>query len=351
MLAQNTQPNPVKNSSTDRAKIRLKDIHILLADKDPCISHVMMQNLRAMGFSRITYAKNGNETIRALRENEIHIVVTERNLNDADGLELVRSVRAGKHAQSRAVPIIMMSGLAEEEDVIAARDAGINEYLAKPFSSKMLFRRIEQIVDKPRNFLVSYNYTGPDRRRRGTPPEGMADRRVCAPTTLPILDEPISENDMPILITANRTFQKLMGTTEPLSRIITPAMVENAQKTIDSMAESYMHWVATDLKILEQSFVAMRQAYASYYLIKAKNATLSLKERTGVFRLTLASDVAHGLYQFLHSDYHPSFPKHINIIGKHIDALKVILGNNISATDTMGKELTKELQKLIISQK
>jgi two-component system, chemotaxis family, chemotaxis protein CheY len=351
MLAQDIQKKAVNNSSTDRAKVRLKDIHILLADKDPCLSHVMIQNLRAMGFTRITYAKSGNETIRALRENEVHVVVTERNLNDADGLELVRSVRAGKHPQHRSVPIIMLSGLAEEEDVIAARDAGINEYLAKPFSSKMLYSRIEQIVDKPRNFLVSETYTGPDRRRRGTPPEGVADRRICTPTSLPILDEPISTDDLPVLITADRTIRKLLGTTEPLSRIITPSMIEDAQKSIDSMAESYMHWLATDLKILEQSYVAMRQEYAAYYLIKAKNAALSLKERTGVFRLTLASDVAYGLYQFLHHDYHPSHSKHLNIISKHIDALKVILGHKIGATDALGTELTKELRKLIISQK
>jgi DNA-binding response OmpR family regulator len=63
------------------------------------------------------------------------------------------------------VPIIMLTGHSEKKRVIAARDAGVTEFLAKPISAKALYQRILNIVVNPRPFIKSKSYFGPDRRR------------------------------------------------------------------------------------------------------------------------------------------------------------------------------------------
>ena len=64
------------------------------------------------------------------------------------------------------VPIIMMTGYSHRIRVEASRDAGVTEFLVKPFKAKDLYTRIEQLIEKPRQFVEADEFFGPDRRRR-----------------------------------------------------------------------------------------------------------------------------------------------------------------------------------------
>src|SRR5450432_3857545 len=77
------------------------------------------------------------------------------------------------------VPIIMLTGRTQRKNIVKARDAGITEFLAKPFSAKSLYERILNIVVNPRPFIKAKQYFGPDRRRsKGTNYTGP-ERRKC----------------------------------------------------------------------------------------------------------------------------------------------------------------------------
>ncbi len=72
----------------------------------------------------------------------------------------------------------MLTGHPELHRVIESRDAGINEFLAKPLSAKALYQRIVTIIENPRPFIRTENYFGPCRRRKNVgPPKGTAERR------------------------------------------------------------------------------------------------------------------------------------------------------------------------------
>jgi len=64
------------------------------------------------------------------------------------------------------VPIIMLTGYTEMHRVTEARDAGVNEFLAKPVSAKKLYSRIVAIIEHNRNFIKIKQFFGPDRRRK-----------------------------------------------------------------------------------------------------------------------------------------------------------------------------------------
>ncbi len=93
------------------------------------------------------------------------IVLTDWAMPIFDGLELTQMIRQPNANANPYVPIIMLTGHSERKRVIAARDAGITEFLAKPISAKALYQRILNVVINPRPFIKSKSYFGPDRRR------------------------------------------------------------------------------------------------------------------------------------------------------------------------------------------
>lgn len=106
-----------------------------------------------------------------------------------EGPELVKMIRCGENSANPYIPVIMMSAFTERYRVIAARDAGVNEFLAKPVSPKSLYQRIVSIIEKPRPFIKTPTYFGPCRRRKSMgPPQGCAERRRSSPT-------PVAGND------------------------------------------------------------------------------------------------------------------------------------------------------------
>ena len=83
-----------------------------------------------------------------------------------NGIELVERIRAGEEDINPFTPIIMVSGLSDLAQIVKARDAGINEFLAKPVSAKMVYLRICSVIEHPRSFIKAETFSGPDRRRR-----------------------------------------------------------------------------------------------------------------------------------------------------------------------------------------
>ena len=94
-----------------------------------------------------------------------------------DGLELAQMIRQPNSHANPFTAIIMLTGHSEKARVMAARDAGITEFMAKPISAKALYHRIISVIANPRPFVKTKSYFGPDRRRRIKPSFGGSERR------------------------------------------------------------------------------------------------------------------------------------------------------------------------------
>src|SRR5690606_39167061 len=116
------------------------------------------------------------------------IVFTERSGPDLDGEELARRLRRSDLACRRA-PIIMVTAEATASTILGARDAGVHEFLRKPFTTADLQRRIENVALKPRDWIEAVEYVGPDRRRFNSgeytgPAKRRSDRAASAAEAL-----------------------------------------------------------------------------------------------------------------------------------------------------------------------
>lgn len=160
---------------------RLAKIEVMIVDKDTQISSLVREVLRYIGFDLITIMSDGKTAANELLTKEYDLLITDWHMEGLNGLELVHKIRTTPNCPNAYLPVIMLTGKAERSDVEAARDAGITEFLVKPFSAKSLYERLVLVIENPRSFIVSSEYVGPERRRRmDIPPTGV-DRRTNSP--------------------------------------------------------------------------------------------------------------------------------------------------------------------------
>ncbi|MBF0247164.1 MAG: response regulator, partial [Alphaproteobacteria bacterium] len=121
--------------------------------------------LRGIGVGHVQEVRNGDEALTALSEQSFDVVVADAAMAPVGAIELTRRIRKGLPGISPYLPVVMMSAHASLEEIVTARDAGVNEYLAKPLSAKLLDLRLRSVVKHPRPFVRSDQFFGPDRRR------------------------------------------------------------------------------------------------------------------------------------------------------------------------------------------
>lgn len=156
----------------------LDNVNVLILDDNRHMRSLVQSILHALGVKNIREASDGAEAFKELQHFHADVIIVDWHMEPIDGLEFVRLVRTAKDSPNPYVPIIMLSGYTEYRRVVEARDAGINEFLAKPISAKALYQRFAMIIDNPRPFVRTKTYFGPDRRRQNLgPPRGVAERR------------------------------------------------------------------------------------------------------------------------------------------------------------------------------
>jgi two-component system chemotaxis response regulator CheY len=152
-------------------------VSILVIDDNLHMRAIIKALLRAFHLSNVTEASDGAEGLDILNSNEFDLVIVDYSMPIFNGLEFVQMVRTSSDSKNAYIPIIMITGHSNRDLVNQARDAGVTEFMVKPVTAKSLFDRIVSIIDRPRAFVRSKSFFGPDRRRtRGKPYKGEMRR-------------------------------------------------------------------------------------------------------------------------------------------------------------------------------
>lgn len=154
------------------APINLEEVKILVVEDNAFMRSLIRQLLKALGAREIFEASDGREGYEVARQLIPDIALVDWVMEPENGLDFVKNIRSADDSPNPLMPIIMVSGYSEEERVLAARDAGVNEFVVKPLSATSLFTRIQWIIENPRQFVTTDTFFGPDRRRRDSPFKG-----------------------------------------------------------------------------------------------------------------------------------------------------------------------------------
>jgi len=156
----------------------LSGVSALVVDDNKAMRSLLTLLLKRLGASSVIQAESGKDALgKLMGDSAPDLIFIDYRMEDIDGVSLTKMIRTADESPNPFVPILMISGFAEPEIVFAARDAGVNEFLAKPVSIDSITHRLVLLIDKARPFVRSPGFFGPDRRRRKTAPEGSPRRR------------------------------------------------------------------------------------------------------------------------------------------------------------------------------
>jgi DNA-binding response OmpR family regulator len=158
----------------------LENVNAMVIDDNKHMSALVTEILSALGIRNVCAVNDAAKAFKELQHFGADVIIVDWHMQPLDGIDFVKLVRTAKDSPNPYVPIIMLSGFTEYRRVVEARDAGVNEFLAKPISAKALYQRFASLIDNPRPFIRTKTYFGPDRRRQDMgPPRGVAERRVA----------------------------------------------------------------------------------------------------------------------------------------------------------------------------
>lgn len=123
-----------------------KDIKILVVDDFSTMRRIIKNLLRDLGFQNITEADDGKTALPILKQGGIDFLVTDWNMPEMTGIELIAEVRNDPNLAH--IPILMVTAEAKREQIIAAAQAGVNGYVVKPFTATVLKEKIEKIFER-----------------------------------------------------------------------------------------------------------------------------------------------------------------------------------------------------------
>lgn len=155
---------------------QFKSAIVLIVESNRAMFDLTNGVLNTFGFGKAVYAEDKETGFRKFCECNPDLVILDWLSDPDNGLELTRQIRNDPKSPNPFVPIIMMTGYSQKKRVVMARDCGITEFLVKPFTAKTLYNRIEQIIEKPRQFVKAPDYFGPERRRRAEDYKGPERR-------------------------------------------------------------------------------------------------------------------------------------------------------------------------------
>jgi two-component system chemotaxis response regulator CheY len=123
-----------------------KGMSILVVDDFPTMRRIVRSLLKELGFTNVEEAEDGQEALGKLKSGEFEFVVSDWNMPNLDGLEMLKQIRADE--AMKALPVLMVTAEAKKENIVAAAQAGANGYIVKPFTAATLEEKLNKIFEK-----------------------------------------------------------------------------------------------------------------------------------------------------------------------------------------------------------
>lgn len=163
--------------------LRFDKLRVLVVDDNQHMRKLVAAILVAFGVRDVFESPDGEHAWKTLRDANPDVIILDWQLTGMTGLEFARLVRTSPKSFNIFVPIIMLTGHTHIDHVRQARDAGVNEFLAKPVSVKAILSRLLAVIEHPRPFVRTENYFGPCRRRRSLVEYSGPERRTSVELT------------------------------------------------------------------------------------------------------------------------------------------------------------------------
>lgn len=121
----------------------MEDTKFLVVDDFSTMRRIVRNLLKELGFTNVQEAEDGVEALSMLRSGDFEFVVSDWNMPNMTGIELLRNIRAD--AKLKHLPVLMVTAEAKKENIIEAAQAGASGYIVKPFTAATLDEKLKKI--------------------------------------------------------------------------------------------------------------------------------------------------------------------------------------------------------------
>jgi two-component system chemotaxis response regulator CheY len=121
-----------------------KNINVLIVDDYRTMLRIIRNLLKQLEFNNVDEAMDGQEALAKLRAGNFGLVISDWNMAPMTGLDLLKEVRADQRLKE--MPFIMITAESKTENVVAAKQAGVSNYILKPFNAETLREKIEKVL-------------------------------------------------------------------------------------------------------------------------------------------------------------------------------------------------------------
>ena len=121
-----------------------KNMNILIVDDYKTMLRIIKNLLKQLGFDNVEEATDGGMALSKLKEKKYNLVISDWNMEPMTGYELLQSIRADDALKE--LPFIMITAESKPENVIAAKQAGVNNYIVKPFNAETLKSKLVAVI-------------------------------------------------------------------------------------------------------------------------------------------------------------------------------------------------------------
>ena len=121
-----------------------KNMPILIVDDYKTMLRIIRNLLKQLDFNNVDEATDGSMALQKLREKDYSLVISDWNMEPMSGMQLLQEVRADNKLSS--LPFIMITAESKTENVVAAKEAGVNNYIVKPFNAATLKQKLQAVL-------------------------------------------------------------------------------------------------------------------------------------------------------------------------------------------------------------
>jgi two-component system chemotaxis response regulator CheY len=121
-----------------------KSMNVLIVDDYKTMLRIIRNLLKQIDFNNVEEASDGAEALGKLRTGHFGLVISDWNMQPMTGLELLQEVR--QDSKLKSLPFIMITAESKTENVVAAKQAGVSNYIVKPFNAETLKEKIEKVL-------------------------------------------------------------------------------------------------------------------------------------------------------------------------------------------------------------
>jgi PleD family two-component response regulator len=176
-----------------------KDLRVLIVGGSAHAMQVLRTVLNIVGVTDLEFAPTSIMALQQLRTRYFDAVFCDQTAAEVDGMAFPLAARRTPGLMNPMLPLFLTSSGPRRRDVEMARDEGVTDVLVRPVSAATIRRKLLLAIARPRPFIASGEFFGPDRRAKGRPGWKGGERRVRQPRKVKVISRANDEGDITLI--------------------------------------------------------------------------------------------------------------------------------------------------------